>query len=144
MGSATGCRVWRSEGPPSALGRPTLSGRRGRFKDSPEGYRGAAWQTLNALDPEHNDLKALVAYAVGKGIIKDTGSLRAALDADMQADPLYFLAAQSGKTFGEKYAPLIASFWFVSEEDGWIKKKSSDFYDVGWLPSPDFHGPESA
>ena len=90
---------------------------------------------LEALDPEQNDLKALVAYAVGKGIIKDTGSLQAALDADMQADPLYFLAAHSGKTFGEKYAPLFASFWLVSDGDGWIKKKSKDFYDVGWLPS---------
>lgn len=87
-----------------------------------------------ALDPEQNDLKALVAYAVGKGIIKDSRSLQAALDADMRADPLNFLAAHSGKTFGEKYAPLFARFWLVSDGDDWVKKSSKDLYDVGWLP----------
>ena len=89
---------------------------------------------LGALDPEQNDLKALVAYAVGKGIIKNAESLQAALDADMRADPLSFLAAHSGKTFGEKYAPLIAEFWLALDGDDWVKKGSRDFYDVGWLP----------
>ncbi|MGH7409723.1 MAG: hypothetical protein ACREJ6_01485 [Candidatus Methylomirabilis sp.] len=96
---------------------------------------------LGSLDPEQNDLKALVAYAVGKGIVKDTRSLHAALEADMQADPLYFLAGHSGKTFGEKYAPLIARFWLVSDGDQWVKKKSKEYYDVGWLPK-EFKGRE--
>lgn len=90
---------------------------------------------FSSLDPEQNDLKALVAYAIGKGIIKCEGSLQAALDTDMRADPLHFLAAYSGKTFGEKYAPMIASFWLCLEDDAWNKKKAADFYDVGWLPT---------
>lgn len=131
-------------------GRKALRRRWGRLRSlaaevaskiPPKDIEALLGKPLKALDPEHNDLKALVAYAIGKGIVEDAGSLRAALDADMQADPLYFLAAHSGKTFGEKYAPLIASFWLVSDGDGWIKKKSTDFYDVGWLPK-EFKGEE--
>lgn len=86
------------------------------------------------LDPEHNDLKALVAYAAGKGVIADPGRLQNVLRADTRADPLYFLAQHSGKTFGEKFAPLFARFWLAEEGDAWAKQPSRGLYDVGWTP----------
>lgn len=54
-----------------------------------------------ALNPEENDLKALVGYAVGQGLL-GSEELREALDADDRASPLYWLAGLSGKSFGEK------------------------------------------
>lgn len=89
---------------------------------------------FDELDPEQNDLKAIVAYAVGRGILTDAAKLHLALSEDSRADPLFFLAHHSGKTFGEKYAPLFAKFWLVTDSDGWIKKKSKDLFDVGWSP----------
>lgn len=86
------------------------------------------------LDPEHNDLKALVAYGAGKGIITDPKQLQNVLRDDIRADPLYFLAQHSGKTFGEKFAPLFAKFWLASKGDAWEKQSSKGLYDVGWTP----------
>lgn len=86
------------------------------------------------LDPEHNDLKALVAYGAGKGIITDPKQLQNVLRDDIRADPLYFLAQHSGKTFGEKFAPLFAKFWLSSDGDEWVKQSSKGLYDVGWTP----------
>lgn len=87
------------------------------------------------LDPEHNDLKALVAYGAGKGIVTDPLQLQNVLRDDTRADPLYFLAQHSGKTFGEKFAPLFAKFWLLCEGDSWVKQSSGAFYDVAWTPS---------
>lgn len=103
-------------------------------KIPPKEIESLLGKPFDALDPEQNDLKALVAYAIGKGTIKEAKSLQSVLDSDTRADPLYFLAHHSGKTFGEKYAPLFAEFWLVSDGDGWVKKKSKDLYDVGWKP----------
>lgn len=103
-------------------------------KLSPKEIEALLGKPVEALDPEHNDLKALVAYAVGKGVVTDPRSLQAALDADTRADPLYFLAHHSGKTFGEKYAPMFAEFWLTQGSDEWVKKKSKDLYDIGWKP----------
>lgn len=86
------------------------------------------------LDPEHNDLKALVAYGAGKGIITEPQQLQNVLRDDIRADPLYFLAQHSGKTFGEKFAPLFAKFWLASKGDAWEKQSSKGLYDVGWTP----------
>jgi len=87
------------------------------------------------LDPEHNDLKALVAYGAGKGIIADPKQLQDVLRDDIRADPLYFLAQHSGKTFGEKFAQLFAKFWIASKGDAWEKQPSKGLYDVGWTPA---------
>ena len=86
------------------------------------------------LDPEHNDLKALVAYGAGKGIVTDPKQLQDVLRDDIRADPLYFLAQHSGKTFGEKFAPLFAEFWLTAKDDSWEKQSSKGLYDVGWTP----------
>jgi hypothetical protein len=86
------------------------------------------------LDPEHNDLKALVAYGAGKGVIANPNQLQEVLRDDIRADPLYFLAQHSGKTFGEKFAPLFAKFWLMAEGDTWEKQSSRGLYDVGWTP----------
>lgn len=53
---------------------------------------------------------------------------------DTRADPLYFLAQHSGKTFGEKFAPLFAKFWLMDKGDAWEKQSSKGLYDVGWTP----------
>lgn len=87
------------------------------------------------LDPEHNDLKALVAYGAGRGIITDPTRLQCALRRDIRADPLNFLAQHSGKTFGEKFAPLIARFWLAQPGDGWEKQPSKGHFDVSWTPN---------
>lgn len=89
---------------------------------------------FDELDPEHNDLKALVAYGTGKGIIKDLKQLQQVLREDNLADPLYFLAQHSGKTFGEKFAPMIAKFWLVADGDAWDKQAATRLYDVAWTP----------
>lgn len=86
------------------------------------------------LDPEHNDLKALVAYGIGKGLINNPKALQTVLRDDTRADPLYFLAQHSGKTFGEKFAPLFAKFWLMDKGDAWEKQSSKGLYDVGWTP----------
>src|SRR5207302_9108958 len=77
------------------------------------------------LDPEHNDLKALVAYGAGKGIITDPRQLQQVLREDARSDPLYFLAAHSGKTFGEKWAPLFAKYWLMLDGDTWTKQPAT-------------------
>ena len=86
------------------------------------------------LDPEANDLKAVVAYAAGRGLLREPGRLTKALLADEAADPLAFLATLSGKSFGETWAPEIARYWLCESTDRWEKKKSSDFYDAAWFP----------
>lgn len=91
-------------------------------------------KTFDQLDPEHNDLKALVAYAAGKGIIPNPAQLQDVLREDAKADPLHFLAQHSGKTFGEKFSPMFAQFWLEAEGDAWEKKSSKALYDVGWRP----------
>jgi hypothetical protein len=91
-------------------------------------------KTFAQLDPEHNDLKALVAYAAGKGIIPNPAQLQEVLREDAKADPLHFLAQHSGKTFGEKFSPMFAEFWLKAEGDVWEKKSSKQLYDVGWFP----------
>ena len=87
------------------------------------------------LDPEVNDLKAIVAYAAGRGILQSPERLTRALVADETADPMAFLAMLSGKSFGETWAPEIARYWLCEGGDGWVKKKPSDFYDAGWFPT---------
>jgi hypothetical protein len=99
---------------------------------SPGNIESLLGKPYEQLDPEHNDLKALVAYGVGRGIIKDPKQLQTVLEKDARADPLYFLAQHSGKTFGEKFAPLFAKFWLAESGDGWAKQSSKDLYDVGW------------
>jgi hypothetical protein len=90
-------------------------------------------KTLESLDPEMNDLKALVAYCVGKGFT-DGESLIAALQKDLAAEPMAFLAQHSGKSFGEKWGPAIAKYWLCGPSDRWVKKKAKDFYDIEWIP----------
>ena len=92
-------------------------------------------KTFGQLDPEHNDLKALVAYAAGKGIIPNPALLQEVLRQDAKADPLHFLAQHSGKTFGEKFSPMFAEFWLKADGDLWEKKPSKQHYDVGWFPN---------
>jgi len=84
-----------------------------------------------SLDPALNDLKAVIAYAAGKGLLRDPRRLKGALQADELADPLAFLAGLSGKAFGETWAPAIARYWLQDDGDGWVKKRAKDYYDVG-------------
>lgn len=91
-------------------------------------------KSFDQLDPEHNDLKALVAYGAGKGIITDPAQLQKVLRDDTRADPLYFLAQHSGKTLGEKFGPAFAKFWLAAEGDTWTKQSARGLYDVGWRP----------
>ncbi len=90
------------------------------------------------LDPEENDLKALAAYAAGRGLL-DPAELRAALDADLRESPLYFLAGLSGKTFGETVAPELCAFWLRAEGDAWQKMPNRERYDVAWAPGASRH-----
>ncbi len=135
--------AWAAVQAAQASGRPALRRRwvglralANQVKDKigPEEVRRLLGKEFSQLDPEHNDLKALVAYAAGKGILPDASLLHVTLSDDTKADPLFFLAAHSGKTFGEKYAPLFAQFWLAADGDEWSKKKSSEYYDVGWKP----------
>ncbi len=87
-----------------------------------------------ALNPEENDLKALVGYAVGQGLL-NSEELRDALDADDRASPLHWLAGLSGKSFGEKVAPLLCAYWLVQGSDTWKKQSGSAYYDIAWEPS---------
>jgi len=87
-----------------------------------------------ALDPEANDMKALVAYCVGKGIANGS-ELIAALRSDLDAEPMAFLAEHSGKSFGEKWAPAIAMYWLMNRGDRWRKMGAKEFYDIGWTPA---------
>jgi len=86
------------------------------------------------LDPETNDLKAAIAYAIGNGYLKDSAALQRALTEDMRSDPLYFLASMSGKAFGETWSPLIAQYWIRHEDDDWTKKGARAYFDVSWFP----------
>lgn len=90
-------------------------------------------KSRDQLDPEKNDLKALVSYCVGKGISKGN-ELISAIAKDVENEPLAFLAEHSGKSFGEKWAPMFAKFWLFSEGDGWEKRKATDYFDIGWTP----------
>ena len=103
-------------------------------KVSAEEIHALLGKAYNQLDPEHNDLKALVAYGAGKGILKDPKQLQTVLREDSRADPLYFLAQHSGKTFGEKFAPLFAKFWLATNGDAWEKQPSTALFDVAWTP----------
>lgn len=87
------------------------------------------------LDPDRNDLKAVVAYAMGRGLVQDSARLRVALAADEMADPLAFLAGLGGKAFGETWAPLIARFWLQRDGDTWVKQGSKQLFDVAWQPA---------
>lgn len=91
-------------------------------------------KSYDELDPEHNDLKALVAYGAGKGLIADPRQLQDVLRDDARADPLHFLSQHSGKTFGEKFAPRVAEFWLFTSGDAWTKQSSKGLYDVSWTP----------
>jgi hypothetical protein len=94
-------------------------------KVSPSEIEALFGKPYEQLDPEHNDLKALVAYGAGKGLIRDPKQLQTVLRDDIRADPLYFLAQHSGKTFGEKFAPMFAKFWLALEGDSWEKQPST-------------------
>ena len=91
-------------------------------------------KSRSTLDPEKNDLKAVVAYCVGKGIT-DGQALREALESDLHSEPMAFLSEHSGKSFGEKWAPFIARYWLASQGDEWIKMGASEFYDIRWVPA---------
>ena len=86
------------------------------------------------LDPEANDMKALVSYCVGKGMAA-SNQLITALQADLEAEPMAFLADLSGKSFGEKWAPAIAKYWLVDPGERWNKMGAREFYDIGWTPA---------
>jgi len=86
------------------------------------------------LDPEKNDLKALVAYAIGKGL-GDPEELLEALASDVTSEPMAFLAQLSGKSFGETWAPRIAQFWLCADGDGWSKKRPTNYYDIDFAPT---------
>lgn len=103
-------------------------------KLSPEEIEALLGKRFEQLDPEHNDLKALVAYGLGKGVIGNPDQLQGVLRTDIRADPLHFLAQHSGKTFGEKFAPLFAQFWLAEAGDGWEKQSSRGHFDVQWTP----------
>lgn len=87
-----------------------------------------------ALDPEANDMKALVAYCVGKGIAGGH-ELITALRSDLDAEPMAFLAEHSGKSLGEKWAPIIAIYWLSNHGDQSRKMGAKEFYDIGWTPA---------
>lgn len=91
-------------------------------------------KTRESLDPEANDMKALVAYCVGKGVAAGR-DLITALQTDLEAEPMAFLAEHSGKSFGEKWAPAIAKYWLCNLRDRWVKMKAKAFYDIGWTPA---------
>lgn len=86
------------------------------------------------LDPEHNDLKAVVSYAVGKGLLSAV-DVRSALERDAKESPLHFLAELSGKAFGESVAPKICQFWLCVSGDQWVKQPASAYYDLLWVPA---------
>ena len=85
------------------------------------------------LDPEENDLKALVAYAAGQGTL-ELEALKQALSADNINAPLFFLAGLSGKAFGESISPEICKFWLADPTDKWEKRPARELYDVEWTP----------
>jgi len=96
-----------------------------------EELRALLGKSRDDLDPESNDLKAAMAYAVGRGYLKDPNALQKALSADKLSDPLFFLASKSGKAFGETWSPIIAKYWIEKKNDEWTKKGALDFYDAG-------------
>jgi len=83
------------------------------------------------LHGEFNDLKALAAYGVARGWV-DPKTLREALQAADQSNPLWFLANVSGKTFGGSVAPKLAEYWLCEEGDRWIRRKDIEYYDYDW------------
>ena len=85
------------------------------------------------LDPEENDFKAVVAHAAGRGLVDPT-RLRSAMAESAEESPLYFLAAISGKAFGETVAPAVCEFWLRAFGDGWDKRPATDWYDILWTP----------
>jgi len=106
-----------------------------------EEIRALLGKPREELDPESNDMKAAIAYAVGRGYLEDPNVLQDALSADKISDPLFFLASKSGKAFGETWSPLIAEYWIKRADDEWTKKGARAFYDAGWFPS-DLQGRE--
>lgn len=90
-------------------------------------------KTIKELDPEENDIKALISFAVGQGLVKPQ-ELQSALQADNHNSPLHFLAGISGKAFGETVAPRICEYWLTRKGEPWKKRQASDFYDVDWQP----------
>lgn len=86
------------------------------------------------LDPELNDLKAVVSYAVGKGLLS-AEAVRTALEQDTEESPLHFLAELSGKTFGETIAPKLCQYWLCIPGDQWLKQPGSAYFDMLWVPA---------
>lgn len=86
-----------------------------------------------AADPEENDVKALIAWAVGRGFL-DPSALRDALDADNVSSPLYWLATLSGKSFGENVAPQLCAYWLLHDGDEWRKQTGRAYFDIQWTP----------
>ena len=84
------------------------------------------------LDPERNDLKAIVAYAMGKGVLQVPERLWQAIGADETNDPLAFLAGLSGKTFGETWAPEITRYWVAGPPGCWAAGQSSNRLPTFW------------
>jgi len=85
------------------------------------------------LDPEENDLKAIIAYAIGRGLVEEE-VLRNALQKDIMDAPFAFLAQLSGKSFGENIAPFMCKYWLCEEEDEWEKEDTKGYYDAIWRP----------
>lgn len=83
------------------------------------------------LEGESNDLKALAAFGVARGWL-DRESLREALQAADESNPLWFLANVSGKTFGGTVAPKLAEFWLCKDGDEWKRRKDVEYYDYDW------------
>lgn len=86
-----------------------------------------------SVDPEENDLKAVVSYAVGRGMIEPE-QVRLALEADNRHSPLFWLAGLSGKAFGENIAPQLCAYWLVRAGDLWEKQSGSAYFDITWTP----------
>ncbi len=91
---------------------------------------GKSWATV---DPEENDLKALLSYAVGQGLLAPE-QVRDALEADNTQSPLFWLAGLSGKTFGESVAPELCAYWIQENGDRWEKQPGTEYYDIAWTP----------
>ncbi len=91
-------------------------------------------KTVDQLDPEENDLKAIVAYGIGAGML-EAPRLLEALEEDTRESPLWFLADLSGKAFGETIAPKICEFWLRDEDDAWEKQPAKGYFDILWQPN---------
>lgn len=88
-------------------------------------------KSIEELDVEQNDIKALLAYGVNAGWLT-AAELRCALKEANDSNPYWFLANMSGKTFGEVIAPKIAQFWIMQSGEYWKKMKTKELYDFEW------------